>query len=85
MPWGSRDRGISRAWLIGTHHAVSRGQVQVYLDEFVFRHNRRKQPKAFQTLLGFRSGRTPTSYRRIRSGRDMWKLLEEASQGAVVP
>jgi hypothetical protein len=63
--------------LIGTHHGVSRGQLQAYLDEFVFRHNRRKQPMAaFQTLLGLGTSRTPTPYRRIQGGRDMLKLRE---------
>jgi hypothetical protein len=33
------------------YHGVSKPQLQVYLDEFVFRHNRRKTPTAaFQTL-----------------------------------
>jgi len=79
VPLADRAIGNLQHWLIGTYHGVSRAQLQVYLDEFVFRHNRRKQPMAaFQTLLGLGSGRRPTSYRRIRGGRDMWKLLEEA-------
>src|SRR6266516_3248008 len=78
VPLADRAIGNLQHWLIGTYHGVSRAQLQVYLDEFVFRHNRRKQPMAaFQTLLGLGTGRTPTPYRRIRGGRDMWKLLEE--------
>jgi hypothetical protein len=43
---------------------VSRDQLQVYLDEFVFRHNRRRLPMAaFQTLLGLAAGRKPTTYK----------------------
>jgi hypothetical protein len=58
--------------LIGTHHGVSKGQLQVYLDEFVFRHNRRKTPAAaFQTLLGFGTGRESTKYEQIRGARDL--------------
>ena len=71
------DRMISniKSWLVGTHHGVSRGQLQVYLDEFVFRTNRRREPRAaFQTLLGLGSGRGPTGYNQIRHGRDR-KLL----------
>ena len=34
--------GNPKQWLLGTYHGVSRAQLQVYLDEFVFRHNRRK-------------------------------------------
>jgi transposase-like protein len=67
------DRAIRNLpqWLIGTYHSVSRDQLQVYLDEFVFRHNRRRQPMAaFQTLLGFGTGRQPTSYQQIRGASD---------------
>ena len=75
VPLADRAIGNLQHWLIGTYHGVSRAQLQVYLDEFVFRHNRRKQPMAaFQTLLGLGTGRTPTPYRRIRGGRDMLKL-----------
>ena len=59
-------------WLIGTYPGVSKAQLQVYLDEFVFRHNRRRQPMAaFQTLLGLGTGRAPTPYRRIRGAQDV--------------
>jgi transposase-like protein len=79
VPLADRAVGNLQNWLIGTHHGVSRAQLQVYLDEFVFRHNRRKQPMAaFQTLLGLGTGRTPTPYRRIQGGRDMLKLLDGA-------
>src|SRR5215831_9309960 len=53
VPLADRAIGNLQQWLIGTHHGVSKDQLQVYLDEFVFRHNRRKHPMAaFQTLLG---------------------------------
>jgi transposase-like protein len=72
VPLADRAIGNLQQWLIGTYHGVSRGQLPVYLDEFVFRHNRRRQPTAaFQTLLGLGSGRAPTSYRRIRGARDL--------------
>ena len=55
LPLADRAIGNLQQWLIGTYHGVSRDQLQVYLDEFVFRHNRRRQPMAaFQTLLGSR-------------------------------
>ncbi|MFH1039513.1 MAG: IS1595 family transposase [PVC group bacterium] len=42
-----------KTWLNGTHHGVDPKYLQCYLDEFVFRFNRRKTPLAgFQTLLG---------------------------------
>jgi transposase-like protein len=43
-----------------------------YLDEFAFRHNRRKTPMAaFQTLLGLGSARGPTPGRLIRRAQDL--------------
>jgi transposase-like protein len=52
VPLADRAIGNLQGWLIGTYHGVSKAQLQVYLDEFVFRHNRRKTPAAaFQTLL----------------------------------
>src|SRR5207249_2781307 len=66
VPLADRAIGNLQAWLVGTHHGVSRRHLQVYLDEFVFRHNRRKKPMAaFQTLLGLGSVCKPTSYAAI--------------------
>jgi len=51
---------------------VSKPQLQVYLDEFVFRHNRRKTPAAaFQTLLGLGTAQQSTEYERIRGAKDL--------------
>lgn len=71
VPLADRAIGNLKQWLIGTHHGVSPEQLQVYLDEFVFRHNRRKTPMAaFQTLLGLGAGKEPTDYEQIRSAAD---------------
>jgi transposase-like protein len=72
LPRVHRAIGNLQQWLIGTYHGVSRRHLQVYLDEFVFRHNRRRQPMAaFQTLLGLGSGHPPTTSRTIRGGCDL--------------
>lgn len=72
VPLADRAIGNLQQWLVGTHHGVSRGQLQAYLDEFVFRHNRRRQPMAaFQTLLGLGTARAPTPYQRIQGARDV--------------
>jgi transposase-like protein len=45
--------GNLKTWLEGTHHGVSKKHMQAYVNEFVFRHNRRRTPMAaFQTILG---------------------------------
>jgi transposase-like protein len=45
--------GNLKTWIEGTHHGVSKKHMQAYVNEFVFRHNRRRTPMAaFQTVLG---------------------------------
>ena len=76
VPLADRAIGNLQQWLIGTYHGVSRPQLQAYLDEFVFRHNRRKTPAAaFQTLLGFGTGRESTEYEQIRGAKDLDRNL----------
>jgi len=58
-----------RAWLRGSYRGVSEHQLQVYLDEFVFRFNRRRTPMAaFQTLLVIGASLPPTTYAEIKDG-----------------
>jgi hypothetical protein len=72
VPLADRAIGNLQQWLIGTLHGVSKDQLQVYLDEFVFRHNRRKQPMAaFQTLLGLGTAKPPTPHEQIRGAADI--------------
>jgi transposase-like protein len=79
VPLADRAIGNLQQWLIGTYHGVSRDQLQVYLDEFVFRHNRRRLPMAaFQTLLGLGTGHKPTVYEQIRGAADLSKPFLEA-------
>jgi transposase-like protein len=56
-----------KTWLLGTHHGVDPKYLQVYLDEFVFRFNRRQIPMAaFQTLLGISSAKGHQSMLELR-------------------
>jgi transposase-like protein len=72
VPLADRAIGNLQQWLIGTYHGVSKPQLQVYPDEFVFRHNRRKTPAAaLQTLLGLGTAQKSTEYERIRGARDL--------------
>jgi len=66
LPRAHRALSNLKTWLQGSHHGVSPQHLQVYLDEFVFRHNRRRTPLAgFQTLLGLEAAHEPTTYREI--------------------
>jgi hypothetical protein len=59
-----RAFGNLKTWLNGTHHGVDPDYLHIYLDEFVFRFNRRKTPMAaFQTLLGLASSKAPIPYK----------------------
>lgn len=46
VPFADRAIGNVQQWLIGTYHGVSKDQLKAYLDEFAFRHNRRKRQMA---------------------------------------
>jgi len=46
--------GNFKTWILGTHHGVSSKHMQAYVNEFVFRHNRRSNPNGgFSDHLGF--------------------------------
>lgn len=56
-----------KIWLTGTHHGVESKYLPYYLDEFVFRFNRRRTPMAaFQTLLGIVSHKSPITLAQLR-------------------
>lgn len=62
LPRVHRVFGNLQTWLRGTHHGVGNQHLQVYLDEFTFRFNRRRTPMAaFQTLLGLATVHGPTT------------------------
>ena len=66
LPRIHRVFGNLKTWLRGTHHGVGHAHLQAYLDEFVFRFNRRRTPMAaFQTLLGLGSQQQPTTYKQL--------------------
>lgn len=55
-----------KSWLIGIHHGVDPKYMQAYMDEYVFRFNRRGAPMAaFQTLLGITSSIKPVMRRNL--------------------
>lgn len=57
-----------KTWLQGTHHGVEPKYLSAYLDEFVFRFNRRKTPlAAFKALLGIASHKNPITLRQLKA------------------
>jgi hypothetical protein len=58
LPWAHRVFANLKAWALGVYHGLRKKHVQSYLDEFVFRLNRRRtRHAAFRSLLGMRPDR----------------------------
>ena len=63
LPWIHRAFSLMKRWSLGTYHGLRRKHADTYLNEFVFRYNRRFYRHAsFETLLGLAAGKEPASY-----------------------
>jgi hypothetical protein len=68
LPWVHRIFSNLKVWALGVYHGLRRKHVQSYLDEFVFRFNRRRtRHAAFRSLLGIAAGHAPLSYNMLIS------------------
>ena len=57
-----------KVWALGIYHGLRRPHLQSYLDEFVFRFNRRRtHHAAFCSLLGIAAGHAPLTYNMLIS------------------
>jgi predicted RNA-binding Zn-ribbon protein involved in translation (DUF1610 family) len=55
-----------KRWALGTFHGFRRAHLRRYLDEYVFRWNRRRHTRAaFDSLLGLATRLTPATYRDV--------------------
>ena len=63
LPWIHRLFSNLKRWGLGVYHGLRRNNLQHYLDEFVFRFNRRRtRHAAFATLLGIGARTAPAPY-----------------------
>ena len=63
LPWIHRVFSNLKTWALGVYHGLRRKHLQAYLDEFVFRFNRRRsRHAAFRRLLGFSVTMPPATY-----------------------
>ena len=68
LPWVHRVFANAKRWAMGVYHGLRRRHLQAYLDEFVFRFNRRRTPAAaFERLLGLAIDLGPAPYRMLIS------------------
>ena len=63
LPWIHRAFSLMKRWSLGTYHGLRRKHVDSYLNEFVFRYNRRFHRRvSFETLLGLAAHYEPLNY-----------------------
>jgi ISXO2-like transposase domain len=68
LPWVHRIFSNLKVWALGVYHGLRRKHLQCYLDEFVFRFNRRRtRHAAFRSLLGIAAAHQPLSYKMLIS------------------
>ena len=63
LPWIHRLFSNLKRWGLGVYHGLRKANLQHYLDEFIFRFNRRRtRHAAFDTLLKIGARTTPAPY-----------------------
>ena len=68
LPWTHRVFANAKRWAMGVYHGLRPAHLQAYLDEFVFRFNRRRTPHAaFGRLLGLSLTLEPATYKMLVS------------------
>ncbi len=66
LPWIHRVFSNFKTWALGVYHGLRDKHLQAYLDEFVFRFNRRRsRPAAFRSLLVFATRRRTITYKML--------------------
>src|SRR5450755_4220461 len=79
LPWSHRAFSLLKRWALGTYHGLRRKHIDTYLNEFVFRYNRRfYRHVSFETLLGLASHHGPTTYWDIVNRENPRKSSPEA-------
>jgi transposase-like protein len=78
LPAVHRVASLAKRWLLSTHQgSVEEAHLQSYLDEFVFRFNRRRSRSrglVFYRLLELAAGHDPVRYRNIVAGKRPRKI-----------
>ncbi len=66
LPWVHRVFSNLKTWALGVYHGLRARHLQSYLDEFVFRFNRRRtRHAAFRSLLGIATKAPPLTYKML--------------------
>ncbi len=66
LPWVHRVFSNLKTWALGVYHGLRARHLQSYLDEFVFRFNRRRsRHAAFRSLLAIATKASPLTYKML--------------------
>ena len=66
LPWIHRVFANFKRWALGTYHGVRAPHLRRYLEEFVFRWNRRRHMKSsFDMLIGIAAGLPHAGYQQF--------------------
>lgn len=78
---------LMKRWMMGVYHGVRKRHLQIYLQEYVFRWNRRRQFRAaFDSLLTIGNAIPPMPYRDLVGRPPVLKtLLQEVRDGEKTP
>jgi len=86
LPMVSTVTANLKAWIDGTFHGVRKQHIQAYLNEFMFRFNRRfYRALSFRTLLGLGVHRVGPTYRGLYDGDWVPAESKDSQQGAPRP
>ena len=80
LPWIHRVFSNFKTWALGVYHGLRAMHLQSYLDEFVFRFNRRRtRHAACRSLLGIASSGKPVTYNMLIAPETKGKALRRIS------
>lgn len=77
LKWIHRVFALLKRWSLGTYHGLRRQHIDSYLNEFVFRYNRRfYRHVSFATVLGLAAHHGPVAY---------WDIIERENPRKATP
>jgi len=77
LKWIHRVFALLKRWSLGTYHGLRRQHIDSYLNEFVFRYNRRfYRHVSFEIMLGLATRHAPVAY---------WDIIERSNPRKTTP
>ena len=85
LKWIHRVFALLKRWSLGTYHGLRRQHIDSYLNEFVFRYNRRfYRHVSFETVLGLATRHGPVAYWDIIERKNLAKLPRQSGDSHAI-